>query len=215
MARVYFYVVDRDFGFAPNPFHGCCTLATCKAGIRAKAKIEDWIIGMGGSRLDCRGHCVFAMRISRTLSFDGYWLDPDYFDKRPVRNGSSKMMVGDNIYHRDASTDEWIQSDSHHSNPDGTINPHNLAKDTKADCVLVSNNFFYFGAEAPRVPQTILDDLGYRNHRGYSVFDESDCGDFMKWLHEAFGKSLNLVLADPFDFAQSSKRYSAKDNRIR
>ena len=29
--RIYAYVVTHDNGFAPNPFHGFCTLATCKA----------------------------------------------------------------------------------------------------------------------------------------------------------------------------------------
>src|SRR5712671_5339411 len=32
--RLYSYVVARDFGFAPNPFFGVCTLATCKPDIR-------------------------------------------------------------------------------------------------------------------------------------------------------------------------------------
>lgn len=30
MAKGYSYVVARDFGFAPNPFNGFLTLATCK-----------------------------------------------------------------------------------------------------------------------------------------------------------------------------------------
>src|SRR5438093_377218 len=98
MARVYMYVVDRDFGFAPNPFHGYCTLATCKAGIRAKARTDDWVIGMGGARLKATGRCVFAMLVTGSLSFNEYWSSPAHFDKRPVRNGSSRMMVGDNIY---------------------------------------------------------------------------------------------------------------------
>jgi hypothetical protein len=99
MGRVYMYVVARDFGFAPNPFHGVCTLATCKPGIRSTAQIGDWIIGMGGSRLKSTGRCVFAMQVTGSLSFDEYWSDPTYLDKRPVRNGSKKMLVGDNIYH--------------------------------------------------------------------------------------------------------------------
>lgn len=137
MSRVYFYVVDRDFGFAPNPFHGSCTLATCKPQIRARVRIEDWVIGMGGARLNATGRCLFAMQVNQTLSFNEYWSDPDYFDKRPVRNGSSRMMVGDNIYHRDPSTNEWRQADSHHSNSDGTVNTHNLNKDTKTDRILI------------------------------------------------------------------------------
>jgi hypothetical protein len=72
MSKVYFYVVDRDFGFAPNPFHGYCTLATCKPNIRAKAQLADWVVGMGGSRLKATGHCIFAMCVSQTLSFSEY-----------------------------------------------------------------------------------------------------------------------------------------------
>ena len=31
---VYEYVMTSDSGFAPNPFHGACTLACCKPKIR-------------------------------------------------------------------------------------------------------------------------------------------------------------------------------------
>src|SRR5580704_1500930 len=84
MSKVYIYVVDRDFGFAPNPFHGYCTLATCKPQIRARAQLGDWVIGMGGARLKATGRCVFAMRITETLSFNDYWFRPEHLDKRPV-----------------------------------------------------------------------------------------------------------------------------------
>lgn len=138
------YVVDRDFGFAPNPFHGYCTLATCKPGIRSGAQVSDWVIGMGGARLEATGRWLFAMRVTETLSFNDYWLNPSHRDKKPVRNGSSKMIVGDNIYHCDAPAKGWIQADSHHSNPDGTPNPHNIANDTKADRLLLSRHFCGF-----------------------------------------------------------------------
>ena len=36
---LYSYVITRDYGFAPNPFGGICTLATCKPGIRNHAKV--------------------------------------------------------------------------------------------------------------------------------------------------------------------------------
>ena len=44
---IYSYVVARDYGFAPNPFYGCCTLATCKPIIRRMAQVGDWVIGTG------------------------------------------------------------------------------------------------------------------------------------------------------------------------
>ena len=73
MSKLYIYVVDRDFGFAPNPYHGCCTLATCKPGIRNGAEVGDWVVGMGGSRLEATGRCVFAMRVTRKITFNEYW----------------------------------------------------------------------------------------------------------------------------------------------
>ena len=91
------FVVARDFGFAPNPFHGVCTLATCKPVIRRVAATGDWVLGVGGSRLRAEGRLVFGMQVSSALTYDEYWHDPRYRDKRPVRNGSRKMVVGDNI----------------------------------------------------------------------------------------------------------------------
>lgn len=208
------YVVDRDFGFAPNPFHGRCTLATCKPAIRERATIGDWVVGMGGARLKAIGRCVYAMRVTDILSFDQYWADPRFRDKRPVRRGSSKMLVGDNIYSRAAASGEWQQADSHHSNPDGSPNIHNLEHDTKVDRVLVSEHYFYFGKRARKVPSRILNKMGYSNVRNYRVFTEAAV-PLIEWLETRHGKALNLVIGDPFDFERSTSRYSTQDNRIR
>jgi hypothetical protein len=215
MSRCYIYVVDRDFGFAPNPFHGYCSLATCKPGIRRKAEIGDWVIGMGGTRLRATGRCIFAMCVTEVTSFDEYWQNPRYLDKKPVRNGSSKMMVGDNIYHRNVSTGEWLQFDSHHSNPDGTANEHNVINDTSTNRVLLSNHFYYFGKHAAVVPIEILNALGYRNGRNYRVYPEVVCAPLIQWLTDTLSDSLNIVAGDPFDFDDSERRYSVLDNKVR
>ena len=39
--KVFSYVVMSDSGFAPNPFHGTCTLACCKAQIRRSAALIE------------------------------------------------------------------------------------------------------------------------------------------------------------------------------
>jgi hypothetical protein len=215
MPRVYLYVVDRDFGFAPNPFHGCCTLATCKAGIRKRAQLGDWVFGMGGSRLSATGKCIFAMQVTEAMTFDEYWNNPRFLDKRPVRNGSSTMVVGDNIYHRERLTGEWQQADSHHSNPDGAANQHNLKNDTKANRVLISTHFYYYGAKAPTVPPSILASLPYTNGRNYRVYDSARCRELIGWLSDSDHGQLNTVSGDPFDFDSSERRYSVHDNKIR
>jgi hypothetical protein len=207
-------VVARDFGFAPNPFHGFCTLATCKPRIRRKAEVGDWVIGMGGDRLNATGKCIYAMRVSAKVNFNEYWTNPAYMDKKPVRNGSRKMMVGDNIYYFESANQKWQQADSHHSNTDGSINIHNLENDTQTDKVLISDHFVFFGTEAPVVPKSLLEAIGYENRRNYRVFEYSVCDALIKWLQTTFKKSFNTVVADPFDFSSSEKRFSVNGNKI-
>lgn len=213
MQYCYIYVVARDFGFAPNPFHGCCTLATCKPGIRKHAAVGDWVVGMGGGQLKATGRCIYAMRVDRAMTFTEYWEDKRYRDKRPIRNGSRKMMVGDNIYSFREDTRSWQQADSHHSNPDGTVNTHNLEHDTQADRVLISDHFYYFGTDAPKVPSALLRQIGYKNGRNYRKFKLVEAQPIIEWLTANHSAKLNIVQGDPHDFGASEKRYSVHDNR--
>jgi len=210
---VYMYVVARDFGFAPNPFHGYCTLATCKPIVRRMAKVGDWVLGMGGDQLNAAGRCIFAMQVSETLSFDEYWNSENFKDKRPVRNGSRRMMLGDNIYSR-SGEGPWLQLDSHHSQPDGSPDPDNIKNDTATDRVLISDRFFYFGDQAPEVPPAILRAMGYRNGRGHRVFNDDECKDLLKWLLDGYSRQTNEVMGDPFQFKKSGARYSVRADKV-
>lgn len=211
--NLYIYVVERDFGFAPNPFHGYCTLATCKPRIRAAAKVGDWVMGVGGRRLKATGKCVFLMNVTEIISFDDYWLDDRFRIKKSYRNGSPVMMVGDNIYHKKGTSGNWMQEDSHHSNPDGTTNFKNLQTDTISGNVLISNNFFYFGTRAPSVD---LNSIGYINGRGHRKISLKDANvvAFVKNIENKYRRYKNLVKADPFDFAQATKRVDQTTGRI-
>lgn len=209
MARVFIYVVDRDFGFAPNPFHGVCTLATCKPRIRRSAAVGDWVIGVGGRRLNATGKCIFGLRVDDKLSFNSYWSEAEFQKKKPVRNGSHTVLVGDNIYHRDGNS--WVQEDSHHSNPDGSANLVNLRNDTGVDAVLISRHFFYFGESAPDIPASVLSRLAYRNGRNHRVFALSDAAPFLAWL-SSFRP--NFLHGEPADFRQAHARYSGRGSRI-
>lgn len=152
--KLYSYVVARDFGFAPNPFHGWCTLATCKPRIRAHAEVGDWVLGTGSKgAYDSAGRIIFAMRVDETCDFNTYWNDPRFARKRPLLNGSLKQMYGDNIYRKVRG--KWRQADSHHSLEDGCPNPCNIERDTSADRVLLSHHFVYFGSMAPKIPKRL------------------------------------------------------------
>ncbi len=208
------YVVARDFGFAPNPFHGVCTLATCKPKIRGSARIGDWVVGMGGVDLRATGRMIFAMIVEETLTFDQYWGDARFIEKRPVRNGSGKMLVGDNIYHRKEPFGEWVQADSHHSLDDGRPNKHNLKRDTGVDRVLCSKKFWYFGERAPEVPQNVLAAIAYRNCRSHRRITLPDARPLIDWLTVSYSAQRGMVVGDPVDFARSNLRYDAGRDRV-
>lgn len=213
MSKVYIYVVARDFGFAPNPFHGICTLATCKPKIRNVAKVDDWVIGVGGGKLNATGRCVFGMRVTRKMTFNEYWLSEEFRDKRPVRNGSKKMMLGDNIYFKD-NNNVWSQAHSHHSLIDGTLNEHNLKRDTSSNYVLASSHFYYFGNAAPDIPPAILQGLGFENKVGHRTYTLDQATHIIQWLESHQSDALNLVSSDPFNFDKSEAHYSVFNNKI-
>lgn len=214
MPRIFIYVVDRDFGFAPNPFHGSCTLATCKAQIRNSAVVGDWIIGVGGRRLKAVGKCVFAMNVSKKITYNEYWNSSEFLDKKPIRNGSKIMMLGDNIYHQNEIDKTWFQAHSHHSNSDGSLNQYNLNRDTKSINVLISKEFYYFGLGAPIIPSELLEEIGYRNRIGHHVYDYEVAKKVIEWITSNFSNKRNLVLDDPFDFAKSEAHYSYETNKV-
>ncbi|MCC8488134.1 hypothetical protein VDF13_06855 [Xanthomonas campestris pv. raphani] len=184
MSRLYSYVVVRDFGFAPNPFSGSCTLATCKPKIRGNASLGDWVIGVGAVSKGRQGDLIYAMKVAEALSFDEYWNDPRFEVKRPVLNGSLKRAYGDNIYHRKAG--RWIQADSHHSFQGGRTNSENLRRDVSADRVLIADYFYYFGDRRVVVPMSARRQGRHdlcRPGRGHIVnIPESLRDSFLAWL---------------------------------
>lgn len=148
------YVVRYDSGFAPNPFYGYCTLATCKPRIRAGAQVGDWIVGSGSkaAHVSQAGRLVYAMRVGEALTWDQYSTDPRFRSKQPFRRGSRKQTCGDNIYFRTNAHSPWQQRDSFHSRADGSADPEHVKRDTGVDRVLVSQEFVYLGGEGPYLP---------------------------------------------------------------
>lgn len=198
--RLYSYVVAFDIGFAPNPFYGYCTLATCKQEIRVKAQIGDWIVGTGSKPAGLADRLVYAMNVEEILTYDEYWNDLRFARKRPKLHGSIKQQYGDNIYHRN-SRGEWVQVDSRHSQADGSPNLGHVARDTKANAVLISREFCYFGARGPVIPDQFRTGYGMdlvhgtQSHRCNFPDDMRD--RVIMWICEDLPAGLQ---ADPRDW---------------
>lgn len=180
--------MKRDFGFAPNPFYGYCTLACCKPKIRSAATVGDWVVGTGSTRAGIENRLVYVMQVGEILAFDSYWKDPRFVPKRPDFNGPLKRAYGDNIYHHDPSNGEWLQENSHHSLKGGLTNHKNLEQDTEwTDRVLVATTFAYWGGTGPTIPA----DFDQGDHRRLrkigphhkSSFEPEFVREFLSWFH--------------------------------
>ena len=151
---LFSYVVRYDSGFAPNPFHGFCTIATCKPNIRERVQLNDWLVGTGSNdRSIRRGGClVYAIRVTEILSTEEYWYDKRFEDKKPNLYRSWVAASGDNIYEPNPPNG-WRQLNSYHSRPDGLPSDDHVARDTGVQRIIVSDDFVYFGAEGPQLPE--------------------------------------------------------------
>ena len=173
---LYSYVVAHDDGFAPNPFHGVCTLACCKPGIRRSAQKGDYIIGLGPKR---SGNCVvFAMRVEETLGFNDYWHDERFRTKRPDRDRGRVEACGDNIYHWNAAEGKWKQERSNHS---GRGREEHIRKDTGGESVLVGWDFVYWGSEGPPLPGNLSGLIVGRGHK--SRANDRHIPAFIEWFN--------------------------------
>lgn len=184
--RIFFYTVAYDYGFAPNPFHGLCTLATCKSNIRKAAQVGDYIAGKGS--VPRNNTLVYTMIVDEVLTFDEYWNDERFQVKKPVMNSSMMMAYGDNIYHRPQPDEDYVQSHSHHSYEDGTTNEDHLQRDTQhTNRVLLGTKFSYFGEEGPVLPPLEYDISRPLRNMKYS-FSEKDHQTLMVYLNDLSGK---------------------------
>lgn len=204
---LFTYVVRWDHGFAPNPFYGVCTLATCKPTIRKKAKLNDWVLGTGSAEKKnpegqkYQGRAIFVMKASKIITFDEYWEDPQYRGKRPIMNGSLRQRFGDNIYHHD-DKGKWVQADSRHS-WNGQANDINLIRDTgTTDRVLIGNEFTYWGKEAPAIPGKFSSFIIKRPGES-EITDQAAIEDFITWARSVGDQGR---LADPLDW-RGEKRW--------
>ena len=200
------YVVVHDKGLAPNPFWGYCTLAVCTPnhmGIRLEQ--GDWIVGF--SPVEKNNKIVYAMQVSEIISFDDYYSDPRFADKKPVVKGTWKQKCGDNMYFRD-DNGEWCQHSSlFHRDPEI------IEKDIKHPRVFVSEYFYYFGDKMTTVPIEYCDLVWKR--QGCKCNHNPDIAlSFLRWLEKKFKPGVLGMPTDLIARDASDNNVNCSDNRV-
>ena len=189
------YKLEHDYGFAPNPFHGTLSLATCKSQLRkiTNLHIGDWVIGLGSAAMKNRHHIIFAMQVEEILTFDQYWDDPRFECKKAVINGSLVQLYGDNVYHTDRTSGRVIQEYCAHSKNGGRTNGKHWKRDVSGKNVLLSKRFFYFGENCPAIPDEFrYIDNDTRSIKFKDLVDEDKkINAFVTWLETTFGQGIH------------------------
>jgi len=176
--RILSYVLKADVGLAPNFQGNIGTLAVCKPVVRNAAQVgSDLILGMSNSAHG-RNRVIYAMTVDEKLSFEEFFNDPRFEVKKPV--GENKF--GDNFFESSSSMSPAFNSAAHYNKPE------KIEADLKS-LVVVGHNFWYFGADAPELPEGLKDTklsvFGMNGRRGHRVTtDEKTINSFCEWLYK-------------------------------
>ena len=114
-------------------------------------------------------------------------------------NGTLVTMYGDNFYHKDENGN-WIQEDSAHCKLDGTCHQEHLEKDTGGNNVLISEHFYYFGDQAPKIPNG-LNEICHTTQGQKKIVDQLAI-DSVNWIEQNFKIGIN---GDPLNWIEYSQ----------
>lgn len=146
------YKLTHDTGFAPNPFHGNLTLATCKPTIRRCRRKGDWVMGFVSVELARNAErngvilkpnaLVYLMQITEDpIPLEDYFEDGRFAAKKPnLRSSRPDVRCGDNIYYRLNGYTGQLENDQHGLG--------DVEHDRSGENALVSKRFYYFGSNA-------------------------------------------------------------------
>lgn len=160
--RLFAYKMTHDTGFAPNPFWGYLTLATCKPKMREHKHPGDWVAGFTSKELCGDGggdeRLVFLMQVEEKMPLADYFHDRRFQSRIPRDSPAARVhRCGDNIYRPlvrhacDAREFEQLPNDHH--------GPDRKDHDLKGRNALIARRFAYFGVEALRIPSDVRPDV--------------------------------------------------------
>jgi hypothetical protein len=206
--KICTYTMTGDTGFAPNPYHGFCTLTACTPN-HMNARLQSGDLIAGFRRVADRPCLVYWMEVAEVLDYANYSLDARFTEKKPRMNGTWKTRCGDNIYYRDANG-RWQQLETiHHAEK------AQKDKDLRHPVVYVASRFSYHGGlaspENTGLPCRLVGVM--KSCRGIKYCRETDplFPAFRQWLL-AFPEG---VLARPQEWRENAKPVDFRTGRCK
>ena len=115
------------------------------------------------------------------MTFDEYWHDRRFRDKRPDMKAGGERALGDNIYHWDMVKGDWHKEWSWHTGKDAAEDRYFTEDDTATDRVLIGEDFIYWGGDGQPLPDGLTDLIV---GRGYKCnFSDDVVRAFITWFN--------------------------------
>ena len=196
---IFSYVITCDRGFAPNPFGGFLTLATCKPRIRRAAKKGDVILATGSVSTQHKRKLVYAAVVSDVVTIENYGRSTEYRAKRPSTKGQWWRRHGDNIYTK--LNGRWKRRrNDYHTTRETTQN------DLSGRNVLVCSRFWYFGANSQIIPHELRAVI--HKGRGHQRIEDDDLAlrliDWLKKEHRRGRRGIPALSPKPADGCEAN-----------
>ena len=153
--RLFSYKLTHDSGFAPNPFWGVLTLATCKPLFRRSKRTGDWIAGFTSVKL-CEDQVgqeklIFLVKIDEKISIVDYFRGQRFQKKIPLKSAHKAIcQAGDNIYR--PLCPHPITENDFEQIPNKNHKYESKKHDISGENVLIGAEFVYFGRNALSIP---------------------------------------------------------------
>jgi hypothetical protein len=173
MRTLWRYVVVHDGGTAPHFGPPLTTLAICKPKIRKGAAFGDLAMAFAGRPISIDPHqVVWAGIVSEKLTFEEYWADERFQDKKP-----DATALPDNIYRPGPSGLVQVPNPIH--------GERHVVKDCGGEFVLVLDPAWHLDPGAGTLPEPFahlrLSPDDRRGHRRSELRLEDEA-DLTAWL---------------------------------
>ena len=192
--RLFSYKMTHDSGFAPNPFGGMLSLATCKPKIREHKLVGDWIAGFTSKSLNKEKvgeeKLVYLMKVTDKITFTEFWSSKKFQNKKPNLKADKIMdRIGDNIYQPKNKNQKKLSDYTQIKN----INHQekHMKRDLSSEYVLLSDCFYYFGVNAIDLPKKLRPDVpkGQSAH-GTQTRNLQLCHELISFIQKKYKKGI-------------------------
>ncbi|GHV04961.1 hypothetical protein AGMMS50229_07260 [Campylobacterota bacterium] len=225
--RLFSYKMKADTGFAPNPFGGFLTLATCKPYIRESKNVDDWIAGFTSVELNNKYNqkqmsihggayiprpreaklLIYLMQVTKKITFEEYWKNKKYQNRKP--NVDSEIFIerkGDNIY-KPLSNGAYEQ----------VLNMDHDEKDREHDLksiyILISNRFYYFGRNPLKIDENICSKIPEKQTcNGVETKDQQRINSFISFIKS---KGSYGIYSKPHKWCSNDNSWEKDENYIK